>query len=146
MQPHILVGVVPNTIVTVLATAITTPQKSRIWKSSFSIIGEITQFNIKATILSGDTIDAGAKPYGRKLPASRVSLGQCLPTSIVTAGSSSGRHKRADVYGPVSLDMSSDTSSPFSEGYLVVLRDRCRQSVRKNKNSNIVSVTPGHCD
>jgi hypothetical protein len=51
-----------RTTVTAPVTAITTPQKSRVRKTSLKKIGAITQFEIKATTPSGDTMEAGAKP------------------------------------------------------------------------------------
>src|SRR5437667_710660 len=61
-----------QTTVTAPATAITTPHKSRCRNLSLSMIGAITQLDISATTPRGDTMDAGANPYARKLPASPI--------------------------------------------------------------------------
>lgn len=61
-----------STTVTAPPTATKTPQKSRKRNLSFSMNGAITQFEISATTPNGDTIDAGAKPYARKFPASPI--------------------------------------------------------------------------
>jgi hypothetical protein len=43
------------------------------------MMGAITQFDIKATTPSGDTIDAGAKPYAKKLPVSPIVINAIPP-------------------------------------------------------------------
>jgi hypothetical protein len=65
-----LLSLALSTTVTAPPTAIITPSASRFRNGSFSMKGAIMQLEIKATTPSGETIDAGAKPYARKLPAS----------------------------------------------------------------------------
>src|SRR5205823_4050143 len=51
-----------STTVTAPATATNTPSPSRFLKGSFSIIGAIMQFDMRATTPRGETTDAGANP------------------------------------------------------------------------------------
>lgn len=59
-----------RTTVTAPPTATSTPQKSRSRKASWRRSGAMIQLEIKATTPNGETIEAGAKPYARKLPVS----------------------------------------------------------------------------
>ena len=66
-----------RTTVTAPAIAMMTPQKSRFRKTSLKSKGAMTQFEINATTPSGLTMDAGAKPYAKKLPHSPTVIRTC---------------------------------------------------------------------
>jgi hypothetical protein len=96
-----------STTVTAPPTAITTPSASRILNGSFSMKGAIMQLEMRATTPSGETIDAGANPYARKLPAS--------PTVM--------RMMPAHQYGDLRYDFCLYVASWLEESLSLLLRD-----------------------
>ena len=103
--PETAMGMTPET--TMVQTAMTTPRASRQRKRSCSRSGAMRQLEMSATTPSGDTRDAGAKPYARKLPASPTVI-------IVMPAHQIGERKYDFSLTPSSMSSSSSSSSSSS--------------------------------